>query len=491
VPEPDYFRDLNLDQVVASITVGRDSRGLAPLFYETVCRPDSVAYRQEVFRDLDGRESAESLDAFAGSMRLVAQRMGHANRIAHPHQRSAWHLAAADIYCAAVLRLDEDLAEADLTSRGLEAWRGYLAEYVRSPAFLRLLRETRTRMTDLAAVTYCLEVTDDQVRVSRYHDETDYGEDVERTFVKFRQGRAQTHLMDFDDSTDLNRVEAAVLDRVARLYPETFSALEKYADRHLDFVDETVSRFNLEIEFYLAYLDYLKPLRRAGLAFCYPKVSVSKHVRVDDMFDLALADKNVSEASPVVCNNLALTGAERIVVVSGPNQGGKTTFARTVGQLHHLAALGCPVPGRVAELFLFDELFTHFQKEETLEDRKGRLEDELVRVRKILDRATGDSIVIMNELFTSTTLADARYLGARVLQKLSDLDALGVCVTFVDEFATLNAKVVSLVATVDPVDPAARTFKIERRSADGNSYAETIARHHGLTYAMVRRRLTG
>jgi hypothetical protein len=487
---PVFFADLNLDQIVAAVIVGKEEYNLAPFFYAALHDVEAVLYRHEVMRDLEDAGLKGHIDAFAQTLRSMRATLKQVEARHYGRQKEALFLDAVDAYCGAVEVLTRDLGRADLRSRGLLAFRDYLAGYAGSDRFTSLLAETKELKADLSTVKYALLIKGGEIMVRKYDAEIDYAAEVEQTFRKFQQGAVKDYNAKFSDSPQMNHIEAAVLDRVARLYPEIFARLADYCRRNASYLDETIGAFDREAQFYVAYLAYLEPLRRAGLSLCYPALSQeSNELCVCDGFDLALAHKLAAERASVVCNDFYLRDAERIFVVSGPNQGGKTTFARMFGQLHYLASLGCPVPGRSARLFLPDRILTHFEREETIDDLRGKLQDDLIRIHEALGQATPRSLIIMNEIFASTTLRDAIFLGTNIIERITEIGALCVCVTFVDELSALNDHIVSAVSTIVPEQPAVRTYKIVRRPADGLAYAMSIAEKYGLTRRQIRRRI--
>ena len=488
--EPDFFVDLNLDQVLRSITAGREQYELKQFFYAPLHEVDAVRYRHEVLRDLEKREVLDSVIRFAETMRQMREHVAQMQKLHYQLQKQAWFLDAVEIYCDAVRVLADELAARDVTSRGFRWLRYYLAEYVGCERFTLLAAETLALKEALAGIRYAVRINGPRVTVSRYEGEPDYSAEVEETFAKFKQGAVKSYLVKLAELGEMDHVEARIASLVAKLYPDVFGMLADYCTRHSDYLDQTIGRFDREVQFYVAYLELTGRLKAAGLPFCYPRVSArSKQVAADDTFDIALACKLVPAGGTVVTNDFRLDGPERVLVVSGPNNGGKTTFARAFGQLHYLASLGLPVPGRSARLFLPDRIYTHFEREEDIETLRGKFDDELIRVRQILQQATGDSVIVMNESFGSTSLTDALFTGTEVMRQILALGCLGVYVTFVDEIASLSEATVSMVSQIAPGNPAERTFKVLRKPAEGLAYAWALAQKYGLTYERLLERI--
>jgi DNA mismatch repair protein MutS len=488
--EPAYFGDLNLDQIVVAIAYRKEAYELPPFFHAPLSDVEAIRFRQQVFSDLERPEVRALADAFA-ARKLVERHQSEqrsmrddAGDYAH-HHRTRGFLNAVVIYCDAVGRLTEALHATDVQSEALLGLRDRLDGYVADDAFCTLRDDARALDAELDRVRYSFLLRGLRITVGPYEERPDYSAEVAATFDRFRQTDT------VDESADLRDWETylplGVLDLVARNHRDLFGRLDAFRERHRDYLDCTIELLDRELQFYLSYLEYIAPLRAAGLPFSLPRVSAEdKSEQARDTFDLALAAKRGSDAGAVVRNDVRLDRCERTLVITGPNNGGKTTLARAIGQLHHLARLGCPVPGRDTRLFLCDRILTRFERREDIATLSGKLQDELNRIRDAFSEATRDSLFIFNEMFSSTTAQDALWLSREILGKVRELDALCVCVTFLDELTTLDDRTVSMVSTVDPDDPAVRTYKVLRRAADGRAYARAIAEKYGLTYEQLR-----
>jgi hypothetical protein len=488
---PTFAMDLHLDEVLAPLCRGTAEEQVAARFLTPLRDPDAVAFRHEIFRELESLPLRDALAGFVARMHLVDEQLAHAAAIVHAPERHRWQLDAADVYRTAVAAAAEALDRASPSSRGLAAVTANLREYVASDAFIELGADTTRMLADLAKVTYRLRIVENRVTVGRHDGEADYGAEVLETFARFRRSDAAAPLeADVFSTIDMNPVEIEILRRVARLHRPAFQALEAWAGRHRAFLEPAVAAFAEELGFYLGWLERIAPLRDAGLPFCYPEVSEAEAgLSARGVFDLALALRRTPPGDGIVTNDVELSGGERLLVITGPNQGGKTSFARAIGQLHHLASIGVPVPGSTARVALGATAHTLFARAEDPADLTGRLEAELRRAAAIVDALRPGSVVIMNESFASTTSEDALVLNRALIAEMLGRGATCVVVTFLAELATDDPSTASMTAVADPLDPTIPTFRLQRRPPDPLAHARAIADLHGLGYDAVRERI--
>ncbi len=499
--QPAYFKDLNLDQVLSSILQGKEEFSLEGLYRTPLLREEDIRYRQDILKDM-GKDPAlrEALRRFAagihklgGSVSEIRLEMEKGGYAYDNYLQKGRLLLRFQKYCALVKGMAEEFARRGVLSEGLQNFSAYLKGYAASEAFRAFSRETEEVKAGMSRVRYNMLINSDaEIRVRKFEGEADHNQEIDALFSKFKQ----EDLEDIYDKThkDLfsEELEAKILEKVKKAMPEPFKKLDAFCEKHGDAIDGTLLRFSTDINFYLAYLDYMAPFQEAGLHFCYPEVKAGvKDIYNNGGFDLALGEQLVKDGARVVGNDFYLAGEERILVVSGPNRGGKTGFARAIGQMHHLASIGCAVPGTSARLQLADMIYTHFESEETVETLSGKLQEELLRMHDILLKATDRSLIIVNEILASTTLKDGLYIGKRLIDQILQKDAVCVWVTFISELADYTPKNVSMQSMILPEDPAQRTFKIERRPADGLAYSIYIAKKHRLTYEDIKGRIQG
>lgn len=487
---PKYFSDLNLDQIINNVTLGKQEYNLKPFFFKPLNDLDEILYRQEIMKDLSNANLFSIVKEFSENMSSVRSELQKMDKLNYELQKDSYFLEIVEFYCNSVENFMWSLMDIDIKSNGFKNFLKYCCEYIKSEEFAILKIDFIDLKEKLLKVKYCMAIRGNCVKVKKYEEEKDYNTEIEEVLKKFIQDSNKDYRNKFSSSVYMNHVEAKILEIVSILYPDTFEAIKEYRIKNEDFQDTKIKEFDREVQFYICYLEYIKRFEKINFNFCYPEISTeNKEIFIKKGFDLSLGEKLISKDMPIVYNDFYLKNDERIFVISGPNQGGKTTFARMFGQLHYLSAIGCPIPGSCGKMFLFDNIFTHFEREEDIKTSNGKLQDDLIRIHDTLREATTKSIIIMNEIFSSTTLHDAIFLGREIMSQIIKLDALCVFVTFAYELASIDDKVVSMVSTVSGESSNLRTFKIIRKNSDGLAYAISLVEKYGLTYKCLKERI--
>ncbi len=245
-----------------------------------------------------------------------------------------------------------------------------------------------------------------------------------------------------------------------------------------------------DIRFLTAGVKFILDMRAHGFDMCRPQIcSVEAKVcELKQVYNPMLAMRGVEKT--VVSNEFVLDENGRFYIVTGPNHGGKSIFAYSVGMAQALCQLGLFVPAHQAKMSPMTGIFTHFPVSDENNFGKGRLESECARLSEILGQLSDTDMLLMDESFSSTSGLEAGYIASEVLTGIGVIGCCGLFVTHIHDLpmkiAEYNnypgnrSKIDNLVAQMENKEGGVRSYRISRTIPDGLSYARDIASRYGL-----------
>ncbi|MEU6562830.1 MutS-related protein [Nocardia nova] len=423
---PDLRQDLELDRLLSVMARDDDylytvcERGL----FNGVTEPDVIRYRQGALRDCLAHPGTV-IEIYNLVFEALAQERKHWLF------RSAMYQPTPDKLLTRALSLLTVFLDALVRVRDLTA--AHRAEFD-SAAFTQLFATLARELSD----DYIAEVRDHlaqcrfprgahfSARLERGCSSTDY---ILRTPHRVGLLGQLGQLGSADSKSYTFRVadrDIAAMDAAAELYARGIMAVSQTLTRASDHVTAFLRQLRAELGFYIGCYHLRRELDDRRLPVCFPEpVDIgTETLTCRGLYDPCLG---LHVGHPVIGNDVDADGIS-VIVVTGANQGGKSTFLRSVGAAQLMMQAGMFVPAESFRANTRTGVFTHFKREEDQTMTHGKFDEELVRMSHLIDLMGGDALLLCNESFAATNEREGSAIARDVIDAL---DSAGVEIVYV------------------------------------------------------------
>lgn len=275
----------------------------------------------------------------------------------------------------------------------------------------------------------------------------------------------------------------------------TVIVLQNVLNKYVNVTVQEIIGLVPEFFFYVKWLEFIDKYEGKGFSFCKPNASSEakddKFLHVTGLYNLRLPiDGNVN-TSTLVRNTVNFGCDKLLYILTGANRGGKTTITQAVGQMFVLAQCGIFTPAREMTYVPVDMVYTHFPADEDKTMDLGRLGEECNRFRDIFKACSPDSLLLLNETFSTTSFEEGFYIAVDSMRAVLSKGIRTIYNTHMHKVAfeldSINEvsdryKACSMVMrTINGI----QSFKVEVAPPEGKSYAADVAEKYGVTYELL------
>ena len=543
IPE-DSWHDLGLDTLTEKVAAQpQEVPLLRRVMASLTADPQVAAFRSDVFEDmLRHPEIRERMAKLLDRIKMFYD-YGVVNRH-EGDEAGIWdlmhRLEEYHDYILTVEAIRECLSDKDLVSEGLTALRNEVDRIYRDQGFAALkkdVEEMRVSASEIRSLTVGVNLNDrfeavsmglvtvnakpftksgllknflssvtprDEIRKEAdwngsstfYPANTEVGllESVGQfveTSVVLRNPLAMMSLARVPESDGLANVPRQMDSAATMLTSRISRRLRDTLGQYLNISVREMADLIPELVFYTRWAEYIEKKQRAGWHFCKPEARPrgdrAAGMEAEGFYNLKLIDSGRPETT--VPNDLTFDAEKRVYILTGANRGGKTTVTQAVGQLFILAQSGIRVP---AERFSYDpadSVLTHFPADEDKTLDLGRLGEECRRFRELFIRCTADSLLLLNETFSTTSFEEGYFIAADAVRAILGRGSRTIYNTHMHKLARdldavintdgTQGKAVSLVAETKGKE---HSFRMVIAPPEGQSFARDIAEKYGVTY---------
>jgi DNA mismatch repair ATPase MutS len=244
-----------------------------------------------------------------------------------------------------------------------------------------------------------------------------------------------------------------------------------------DHIRHFFTMLKTELAFFVGCLNLQEQLAGMGEPTCFPAPSsaVERSYSAQRLYDVCLALKLKKK---IVSNDVNADGKD-LIIVTGANEGGKSTFLRSFGLAQLMMQCGMFVPAETLGASICERIFTHYRRREDTTMKSGKLDEELSRMSAIVDAISPNSVVLFNESFSATNEREGSEIAGQIVSALLERRIKVVFVTHFYEFSqSFYDKRMSNALFLRPQrsEDGVRTFRLVESEPQRTSFGQDLYR---------------
>lgn len=503
--------DLSIDFILKNMTsVSSEQNMLRKILMKMPISKSIIQYRQDIYKDL------RNCPALCEDLYEIFKEMQFYSSVktqSIDNKSSIWDLISRlkelENYCLSIIKIKKLLDNHPVQSKGMKEFSTFIDIIYNDSGFHELSKDIKNLGEDVSSiksmtlgVNFNSDFYPNEIGIISMNEYFFREQGILDKFIGFHKKRSPSdnnlnsyamlthpHKGSVSESPLMNNLT----NIVERMLPDVTQKLKRILKKYTDTSGFTLAKLADEFLFYERFIDLELNISKQGNPCCMAEFSDSD-TQFSDFYNIKLAICRMKGTitHSIVRNELEFTDSKKVMILTGPNRGGKTIFTQGIGLAFLLFQHGVFVPCSKGEIHISDGIYTHFPADENATVSLGRLGEEAQRLSQICKTATSESLLLFNESFATTSHTESLYIATDILKYLCCLGARTCFNTHIHELAEnaddlswSDKAVCRAVSVVMGCENGERSYKIFYKKPDSKSYAHDIAYKYGITFEQL------